>query len=384
MKPAQRWPLHPTPVEGEALSSWLHRIARCYRMDVPDLLQHDLGHDGASDLDGAPPAALLEVLARRSGLSLDQLRSMSLAGWVPWLVDRLDPDPSAFETYAHQFSVLLPLQQRPTRTVPQWRAWLPRQTIHRACPQCLAEAENYACLLMWQLPLLLSCPRHGCWLESYWGVAGDYCQWEQQDLLPRQTSEAIAQMDRRTWQALTTGKVALPRRRVHAGVWLRLLRTLLDELNTPLSYCPSQARDIRKIWESCGFRVRAGLSHWNCYETLALPLQLQMLEAAAMTIQRIETGMLTAQGAQAELFVSVPQKSITDGYQLSKQSGEEYNPWALALSAAEKVIAGAQRNPEEAQALFKLLLFGHQDPESIRKARTMLAELEIPIEFLSH
>jgi len=105
MKPPQRWPLHPTPVEGEALSSWLHRIARCYRMDVPDLLQHDLGHDGASDLDGAPPAALLEALARRSGLSLDQLRSMSLAGWMPWLVDRLDPDPSAFDTYVHQLSV---------------------------------------------------------------------------------------------------------------------------------------------------------------------------------------------------------------------------------------------------------------------------------------
>lgn len=385
MKPPQRWPLHPTPVEGEALSSWLHRIARCYRMDVPGLLQHDLGHDGASDLDGTPPAALQEVLARRSGLSLDQLRGMSLAGWMPWLADRLDPDPSAFDTYVHQFSVLLPLQQRPTRTVPEWRAWLPRQAIHRACPQCLAEAKNYAGLLMWQLPLLLSCPRHGCWLESYWGVAGDYCQWETQDLLPRQASEAIAQMDRRTWQALKTGQVALPRRRVHAGVWLRLLRTVLDELNTPLSYCPSQARDIRKIWASCGFPVRAGLSYWNCYEALALPVQLQMLEVAATAMQRIETGVLTAQGVQAELFVPVPSRqSITEGHHFSKQPEEKSNPWELTLSAAQKVIDQARRNPEEARALLRLLLLGRQDPDSVRKATAILVELEIPIEFLSH
>lgn len=103
MKLASRWPLHPAPVEGEALSSWLHRIAGCYRMEVRDLLEHDLGHDQAVDLDEAPPLSLLRAISQRSGIGLDRLRSMSFASWVPWLLDGLAPCiPDALATYAFQ------------------------------------------------------------------------------------------------------------------------------------------------------------------------------------------------------------------------------------------------------------------------------------------
>ncbi|HIB5342251.1 TPA: TniQ family protein, partial [Klebsiella pneumoniae] len=119
-------------------------------------------------------------------------------------------------------------------SITSWRAWLPSQPIHRACPLCLNDPANQAVLLAWKLPLMLSCPLHGCWLESYWGVPGRFLGWENADTAPRTASDAIAVMDRRTWQALTTGHVELPRRRIHAGLWFRLLRTLLDELNTPL------------------------------------------------------------------------------------------------------------------------------------------------------
>ncbi|HNG81978.1 MAG TPA: TniQ family protein, partial [Burkholderiaceae bacterium] len=50
MKPAPRWPLHPAPMEGEALSSWLNRVALCYHMEVSELLEHDLGHGLGDDL----------------------------------------------------------------------------------------------------------------------------------------------------------------------------------------------------------------------------------------------------------------------------------------------------------------------------------------------
>lgn len=85
MKPAPRWPLHPAPKEGEALSSWLNRVALCYHMEEPDLLEHDLGHGQVDDLDTAPPLSLLALLSQRSGIELDRLRCMSFAGWVPWL-----------------------------------------------------------------------------------------------------------------------------------------------------------------------------------------------------------------------------------------------------------------------------------------------------------
>ncbi|MGE7356853.1 TniQ family protein [Pseudomonas qingdaonensis] len=74
MKPAPRWPLHPAPKEGEALSSWLNRVALCYHMEVSDLLEHDLGHGQVDDLDTAPPLSLLMMLFQRSGIELDRLR----------------------------------------------------------------------------------------------------------------------------------------------------------------------------------------------------------------------------------------------------------------------------------------------------------------------
>ncbi len=50
---------------------------------------------------------------------------------------------------------------------------------------------------------MLSCPLHGCWLESYWGVPGRFLGWENADAEPRTASDAIAAMDQRTGQAGT-------------------------------------------------------------------------------------------------------------------------------------------------------------------------------------
>jgi hypothetical protein len=105
---------------------------------------------------------------------------------------------------------------------------------------------------------MLSCPLHGCWLESYWGVPGRFLGWENADAAPRTASDAIAAMDRRTWQALTTGHVELPRRRIHAGLWFRLLRTLLDELNTPLSRAEPARGISAKSGKAAGIRCVLG------------------------------------------------------------------------------------------------------------------------------
>jgi len=43
-----RWPLHPRPLAGEALSSWLKRVAAAYGLYVDDLLVHDLGYQSMS------------------------------------------------------------------------------------------------------------------------------------------------------------------------------------------------------------------------------------------------------------------------------------------------------------------------------------------------
>lgn len=385
MKPAPRWPLHPAPKEGEALSSWLNRVALCYHIEVSELLEHDLGHGQVDDLDTAPPLSLLALLSQRSGIELDRLRCMSFAGWVPWLLDSLDDQiPDALETYAFQLSVLLPKRGRKTRSITRWRAWLPSQAIRRACPLCLHDPADQAILLAWKLPLMLSCPLHGCWLESYWGVPGRFLGWENADAAPRTASEAIAAMDRRTWQALTTGYVELPCRRVHAGLWFRLLRTLLDELNTPLSQCGAYGGNIRYVWERCGHPLRAGQSLWRPYEVLGLAIQLQMLEAVATAIDLIESKVLIPRGEQAELFLPEPQTRFSNGLPAKERKQEVVNYWQEAVKAINEAIAEARHNPETARSLFALASYGRRDPESLERLRTTFAKEGIPPEFTSH
>jgi hypothetical protein len=383
VKPAPRWPLHPAPKEGESLSSWLSRVAACYQMDVHELLVLDLGHSQLDDLDTAPPTSLLTALAQRSGVAFERLREMSLVGWVPWLLDSLDDSvPAALETYAFQCSVLLP--KRKARSLTRWRAWLPSQPIRRACPLCLLDPANQAVLLVWQLPLMLSCPQHGCRLASYLGQPGRYLQWENTEATPPPANEAIANMDRRTWQALTTGFVELPRRRIHAGLWFRLLRTLLDELNTPLSHCGGSAGSIRQVWEHCGHPVRAGQSLWRPFEVLAPAVQIQMQEAAATAIALIESRALLPRGEQAALFRTEPQTGFTNGLPAKERKQEPVNYWQEAVKAINDAVAEARHNPETARSLFAVASFGRRDPESLERLRATFTKEGIPPEFLSH
>jgi hypothetical protein len=354
-------------------------------MDMIDLLEHDLGHSQVDDLDTAPPPSLLMALSQRSGIELDQLRGMSFAGWVPWLLDSLDDRlPAALETYAFQFSVLLPKRNHKSRAITSWRPWLPTQPIHRACPLCLNDPANQALLLEWKLPLMLSCPMHGCWLESYCGVPGRFLGWENADAEPRTASDAIAAMDRRTRQALTMGYVELPRRRIHAGLWFRLLRTLLDELNTPLSQCGTGAGNIRYVWERCGHPLRAGQSMWRPYEILDLTLQLQMLEATAIAINLIESNVLSPRGEQAELFRQAPQTEFTNGLSAKKKENEPINYWQEAMDVIHEAVIEARHNPETARSLFALASYGRCDPDSLERLRVTFAKEGIPREFLSH
>ncbi|WP_224767595.1 TniQ family protein [Paracoccus yeei] len=135
MKSASRWPLHPEPQEGEALSSWLRRVAGCYDIDARELLKHDLGQGLHDDLDVNPAPGLLRLLSRRSGVDLKRLHRMSLAGWAPDLFDSLEgADPDALEDYAFRLTILLQDRSRATRSVAGWRAWRPDRPISRACP----------------------------------------------------------------------------------------------------------------------------------------------------------------------------------------------------------------------------------------------------------
>lgn len=99
--------------------------------------------------------------------------------------------------------------------------------------------------------------------------------------------------------------------RHHRVVWFRLLRSLLEELNTPISRCGAGSRSLRAVWKHCGPPLRAGRQTWQPFEALDWPAQLQMLEVAATAMKLIEAEAITPQGAQAELFLPGPRAELT-------------------------------------------------------------------------
>ncbi|MBV9857734.1 MAG: TniQ family protein [Streptosporangiaceae bacterium] len=97
----RRWPLHPPPSPGEALSSWVARLASPYGMTPGYLLSHCLGGASAllddpqaDDLDFDPPAGILQALAEQTGTDFGAVRLTTIAGWVPWLADTLEWSPT--------------------------------------------------------------------------------------------------------------------------------------------------------------------------------------------------------------------------------------------------------------------------------------------------
>ncbi|MFI9597482.1 TniQ family protein [Nonomuraea sp. NPDC052265] len=68
MRPGERvrrWPVHPPPHPGEALTSWLGRLASIYHLSPRQLLQHNLG-PASTLLDDPPPMIWTGILRWRS------------------------------------------------------------------------------------------------------------------------------------------------------------------------------------------------------------------------------------------------------------------------------------------------------------------------------
>ncbi|MEV5561203.1 TniQ family protein [Nonomuraea wenchangensis] len=330
----RRWPVHPEPSPGEALTSWLGRLAGVYRLSVEQLLTHNLGaasaqFDCGADLDYQTPTILMHALAARTGVTVSRLRPMTITGCVPWLADTLNPadGPKAFATYARQDSVLLPPGQAGYHVVNRWVPWLPARsrpwrTARRVCPTCSVDPSRGTVLLA-ALPLMISCAEHGCRLESIHEVRRAHRYGE--SMVPRQVSGAIAALDRLTFEGIATAVVTLPSRTVHVGVWLRLLRTLLDEVSMVDSRAgPGSAALLHQIWDAADLPFRAGLSFWRPYERLSPSRQEAMLQAAATAVQLAVDGRIIPCGTLGSALRPAPHRHVDGSRDISLESARRW------------------------------------------------------------
>ncbi len=378
----RRWPLHPRPIEGEALSSWLGRVAATYNLRPEDLLKYDFGYEiSTDDLDFNPSDTLLENIMHRSNLSLEKIHNMTFRSWVPFIIDQIDPVNNNFDVYILQYSVLLPVKARSSPALSNWRPWLSNPPIVRACQTCITSDPKNAIHLSWKIPIMLTCPLHGCRLQPCITYSSEHVYWKEEEINDLPVTQEIINMDTRTWKALMTGTVDLPRHSIQAGVWFRLLRSLINELSLPLSHYPSHVHRIKKVWNACEHPIRGGLNMWKPYEYLPFKIQVKLLEAAATAIAMIEAGSLSAPGEHAKLF----QADFVDNkdwpsYLDPSNTNDKYQKFYFN-ELLEQVIEEAKVNRESAESLRGLCLFGRKDPDVIKEIDNLFLELEIPFQF---
>ena len=304
-----RWPVHPEPITGEALSSWLRRIGRIYGCSVPDLLKYDLGFPEIKTrgLDVEAPAALLVAIEARTGLPVKAIERITFAGSVPFLFKRPFTDP--VKTDVEYCSVLFEPPDPPPGSLSKLREWFRKEYISKinGCRQCLADYPNRAILLGWGLKVVLSCPIHGVMLESA-RINGEGLDWvkEKEEAAP----ELVCQLDRRSLEAVAEGCVQLQGGLVSAAQWFRMLQSIFHELNAPLfSVERGRLKWQSQLWKAADYFPPGPFETFKFDKSCALLI--------AMAIDLMEKGEVIPTGRDGLVFCEYDRSDEKVGLLLS-------------------------------------------------------------------
>jgi len=287
--------VHPVPVRGEALSSWLRRIASVYCCTVADLLRYDLGFPEAkpSLLDFEAPSDLIEVIAVRSGMSFRTIEKTTFAGSLPFLSGRVFTDPSKDDV--ETCSVLFEPPNPAPGSYEKLRNWFQKESKSKliGCRHCLADYKNGATLLGWGLKVVLSCPVHEVMIEPG-RKEGDRIEWRKDREEP--ALKQVCNLDERSLEAVSEGSVQLPGGLVSAVEWFRILQAIFHELNAPwLSVESGRFVWQLKLWEAAGYHSPGP------FETFKFDRSCALLIATA--INHMETGAVSPTGTYGKFFV---------------------------------------------------------------------------------
>lgn len=151
----KRFFLHPKPIKGELLSSWLVRIALSHRiapvtfMNIhfpqlkPDIWSRDV------DLYWGTRPNLLELLSYKSRVPINELFQCTLISYEGYLNEKI---------YANTRNKLItPLVNRGREI---------RSPGLRYCPQCLQEDDVPFFRKEWRLSFVTTCLKHRCFLKD--------------------------------------------------------------------------------------------------------------------------------------------------------------------------------------------------------------------------
>lgn len=283
---ARAWPVVPPPRADESLSSWLERIGGAYGLTGLDLLAPDWKDAwvAGTGIDGDPPEPLIRWLARKTGLGPRRIRAMTLSGYVPFLLDGLTPPAASLTSYVARFR-LVSRQDEPivgVETVP----WLDaRWGMMWGCSACLAaDAVPYR-RRHWRVPWMLTCPLHGGFLEEVLVTPGRSWTAFAAPFGRASPERELVRLDRATHQAVTRGVVDGPQGHIRGGAWVRLLRTVLEELVRLAPEDSPRGRGLAELWDDLGVAPPPALRP-SPYEALPPQQKLKRMRAAALALER--------------------------------------------------------------------------------------------------
>lgn len=288
------WPVHPDPINGEALSSWLRRIGSVYGCSVADLLRYGLGFPEAKTrgLDFEPAGDLVLAIAEKTGKSVRIIERTTFAGTLPFMSGRVYTDPVRADV--ESCSVLFEPQNPAPGSLVELRQWFRKETMSKVmgCRYCLADYGNGGILLGWGLKVVLSCPTHGVMLEPG-RKERERVNWLK--AAAEAAPELVCKLDRRSLEAVSEGSVQLPGGLVSAAQWFRIVQAIFHELNAPLFSVEKERFGWQlRLWQAADYHPHGPFETFKFDMTYALLI--------AMAIDQIEQGAIKPTGKYGKLF----------------------------------------------------------------------------------
>jgi len=299
-----RWPLHPPPLPNESLSSWISRIASRYNIYLEDLLWNEFaisveGKD-AYYLDLNPPLDLLTKLSERTGLALNAIRVLTAQGYTPLLIDTIETTKAnIFNDYIDQYCIFP--GKRKNFLVSEQEHWIPwlinakHSVTIRGCRLCLDEDPEPYVRLHWQFLWMMTCPKHKVLLKTFLFYKAEdkkmsYLFADRKDVNLQYSLDALFALDSITLQAVAAGVVKVPFGTLHGGVWLRILRTLIEELNSPGKIIGQRNRLLMiPFWKELKLSIRQGFGKYTLFEKCNNDTQLILMLVASLVVKAIFT-----------------------------------------------------------------------------------------------
>jgi TniQ len=268
-----------------------------------------------ADLDWNPPEQFIEILSEKTRVDPARIRQMTVAGWCPLLIDPVEHLEEKYTTYTCQYEIFIKTSWRKTwlnrnnrrPASGSWNPWIHTDDFWsrnqvRACPECLK--ENRYLKLHWMLGWMVTCPIHSSPLEQLAFTADLKHFFLHKPDREVAALPAVYALDSLTLQAVTGGKVTLADDKVlGAGVWLRWLRGLLDELTAPVSVTKRFTDLIGRFWEEGASRPDSRYGRrWRPLEEMPDVEQREVMNVAAVAVEHLRTNQCVAAGADGTLL----------------------------------------------------------------------------------